>query len=257
MTDELVPHTSKVEIYSSTCDRCYWRGDKNALTDYVSIPSTRSRRMNGRRTIEIGKYPDRCYKCDAQRKRLSRMRKALEELDWYNKSLARPAGVPKMVTIGLPSVPDDPRTLEEQIQELKVKWKIFRNYLLERMPATWIGGISNVEVTTRINFDLEKGPWFGVKHHAHIHSAVLLRWMPKEALIEFCSLPLKFGLGRANITSYQRGQSYKDYKWHLSNYMAKYITKGNIRQRSIRFGIMDKRWRDSNLNPKEEEPGSL
>ena len=34
--------------------------------------------------------------------------------------------------------------------------------------------------------------------------------------------------------------------------MAKYITKGAMSQRSIRFGIMDKRWRRKNDYPLEE-----
>ncbi len=109
-----------------------------------------------------------------------------------------------------------------------------------------------MEVTHKINFDREKGNWFGVKFHVHIHAAVLMGYLPPAAFTKFAELPLAFGLGRANIVVRQRGENYGKYKSHLANYMAKYITKGAVSQRSIRFGIMDKRWRRKNDYPLSE-----
>ncbi len=250
-SDELVPHTSKVEEYGFTCPECIWKGDRSGEIDLIRIP-VGTNWLGYTKTIEVGKYPNRCFLCDRNRKRHSRMWKALEILDNWNKHLEKNLGPPKMYTVGLISVPDDPRTLEEQILEIKSKWKHLRNHLLEEYPNTWKGGISNVEVTHKVNFDREKGNWFGIKYHVHIHAAVLMKYLPPAAFEQFSAIPRAFGLGFANIVSRQRGEDYKAYRGHLANYLAKYITKGILKQRSVRFGIMDLRWRRMNDYPIEE-----
>ena len=250
--DELVPQTSIGGKWTFVCSKCHWKGDKSGEVEYHRIPVRNPWVWKTTRFIEVGKYPHRCYECDRNRKRYERMKKALKTLDSWNHHLERNLGPPKMYTIGLISQPDDSRTLHEQILEIKSKWKILRNHLLEEFPNTWRGGISNVEVTHKINFDRTKGNWFGVKYHVHIHAAVLMGYLPPAAFTQFAELPLAFGLGRANIVVRQRGENYGKYKSHLANYMAKYITKGAMSQRSIRFGIMDKRWRRKNDYPLEE-----
>ena len=254
--EELVPHTSIVEkqekAWGFTCSKCLWKGDRTGEIDLIRIRVAAPKGLEAFKSIEVGKYPNRCLQCDRNRKRHSRMWKSLKELDDWNHYLEQNLGPPKMYTIGLPSIADDPRTLEEQIIEIKSRWKDLRSYLLEEYHAVFKGGLSNVEVTHKINFDREKGNWFGVKYHVHIHAAVLMKYIAGEKFTDFTALPLKFGLGRANIVSRQRGDDWKMYRSHLANYLAKYISKGNLKQRSIRFGIMDKRFRRKNDYPVEK-----
>ena len=253
--EELVPHTSIVEEeqkpWGFICSKCQWHGQRDGVLDIIRIRVAAPKGLEAFKSIEVNRYPDRCRDCDRNRKRHSRMWRALKELDNWNHYLEKNMGPPKMYTIGLPSIPDDPRSLEEQIQEIKLKWKLLRTYLLENYHAVFKGGLSNVEVTHRINFDRTKGNWFGVKYHVHIHAAVLLAYIPGEDFVKFAEIPLQFELGRANIVSRQRGDDWQKYRSHLANYLAKYITKGQIKQRSIRFGIMDKRFRKKNDYPWE------
>lgn len=258
--EELVPYTSIVEKeeneppkeWGFTCSKCSWMGQREGQLDLIRIPTAGWKGIEAFKTVEVHRYPDRCPKCDKHRKRHSRMWNNLRKLDNWNYHLEANLGPPKMYTVGLVSIPDDPRTLEEQILEIKSKWKNLRNHLLDNYQNIFKGGISNVEVTHKVNFDREKGNWFGVKYHVHIHAAVLLKYIAGEKFVEFAELPLDFGLGRANIVSRQKGDDWKKYRSHLANYLAKYITKGIIKQRSIRFGIMDKRWRRKNDYPIEE-----
>lgn len=253
---ELVPHTSIVEKeekhWGFTCPKCLWRGDRTGEIDLIRISIPAPRGLEAFRSIEVGKYPNRCLYCDKNRKRHSRMWNNLRVLDNWNHYLEANLGPPKMYTVGLISIPDDPRTLEEQILEIKSKWKNLRNHLLENYQSIFKGGISNVEVTHKINFDRSKGNWFGVKYHVHIHAAVLMKYLPGEKFTAFAELPLEHGLGRANIVSRQKGDDWKKYRSHLANYLAKYISKGDLKQRSIRFGIMEKRYRRRHDYPIDE-----
>lgn len=252
----LVPVTSIVEEsekpWGFLCKECKWKGQRHGILDLVRIPTAGWKGLEAFKTIEVHRYPDRCKECNKKRMRWSRMSKNLRILDNWNHYLEANLGAPKMYTVGLISIPDDPRALEEQILEIKKKWKILREYLLDKYPAIFKGGISNVEVTHKVNFDRTKGNWFGWKYHVHVHAAVLMKYIPGKKFVEFAELPLDFGLGRANIKSRQHGDDWKKYRQHLANYMAKYITKGNIKQRSIRFGIMDKRYRKKHDYPSEE-----
>ena len=254
--EELVPHTSIVEkeekAWGFTCSKCLWKGDRTGNIDLIRIRVAAPKGLEAFKSIEVGKYPNRCRDCDKNRKRHSRMWNNLRVLDNWNHYLEANLGPPKMYTVGLISIPDDPRTLEEQILEIKSKWKNLRNHLLENYQGIFKGGISNVEVTHKINFDRSKGNWFGVKYHVHIHAAILMKYIPGEKFIEFAELPLDHGLGRANIVSRQKGDDWKKYRSHLANYLAKYISKGDLKQRSIRFGIMEKRYRRRHDYPIDE-----
>jgi hypothetical protein len=145
-------------------------------------------------------------------------------------------GYPKMVTVTLPSVPDDPRTLEEQLQELKVKWIRFRKHYEKQ--GSWLGGVYCTESTLKVNFDRDKGPWFGIKHHAHIHAVVVTPWLTPSELIKFSESGHDFGLGRASVRGKPPGTPGKDFARHLAHYLSKYVTKAHVGVRSANFGMI-------------------
>ncbi len=258
----------EVDYFSTTCLKCGFRGNKDA--DFHWEKSV----ARGGVWVETDRLPNRCNPCDAQRSRFKRMRRSLEKLfgvarqvygEWpltekqlaanavtqsiideadpgtqksYRKLIEpRPKSYPKMVTIGLPSVPDDPRSQLEQLLECKRKWNAFRRYYQNL--GLFHGGIYATECTVKVNFDRDNGPWFGIKYHVHIHSAIVMPYLNRHRLLAFSASGLKFGLGRASITGrpkdLQEGEYYSPAQ-HLAHYLSKYITKAGIGVRSANFG---------------------
>lgn len=215
-----------MEHYQFTCKRCDYQGDKNAKVDLIKLKYL----DDESKFIEVGKYPVRCTPCDTHYRRYKRTRVAIERL--VSLSMEYRQGWPKMVTVTLPSVPDDPRTLPEQLVELKKKWTHFRKHY----GSSWLGGIYCTESTLKVNFDREKGPWFGIKHHAHIHAVVATPFLKKPELIKFSESGHDFGLGRASIRGRPKLTTGKAYASHLAHYVSKYITKGHVGVRSANFG---------------------
>ncbi len=199
---------TSLEPYQFTCERCEWHGDKNAEVDFVRMSYQNTE--TGTRLREVGKYAVRCRSCDTHYKRYKRTKRNLWRLS--NLAMEYRQGYPKMITVSLPSVPDDPRTLQEQLVELKKKWIVFRKYHASR----WMGGMYCTESTLKVNFDREKGPWFGIKHHAHIHAVIVTPFYKGAELVKFsdsahdifCSCSNKSchnGLGRATVTGRPTG----------------------------------------------------
>jgi len=214
--------------YAFTCSRCKSHGDRELDDDWVI-----TRNYTGPEAMWKNlKYPDRCRRCEKHKKRYQRMRRSLERLLEF--SLEYRQGYPKMVTVALPSVPDDPRTLEEQLAELKRKWKAFR---LSHQGVLFLGGVYATESTLKVNFDRDKGPWFGIKHHVHIHAVVAMPYLSThKELIEFSESSLKFGLGRTSLRGRPTNATGKSFVKHLAHYLSKYVTKHGVGVRSANFG---------------------
>ena len=230
--------------YQFTCPKCDWHGDKNAVVDFIKLQFL----DDETKFIEVGKYAVRCRSCDTHYKRYKRTKRNLWRLS--NLAMEYRQGYPKMVTVSLPSVPDDPRTLQEQLVELKEKWNVFRKYHSSR----WLGGIYCTESTLKVNFDRDKGPWFGIKHHAHIHAVVVTPFLSPAELIKFsdsahdifCDCDDKSchnGLGRATVTGRPHGVTGEAFNQHLAHYLSKYITKSHVGVRAANFGkIIGRPW---------------
>jgi hypothetical protein len=217
--------------YQFTCNRCDYRGNPEAEPDWVRIVANTE---SGYKWVEVDKYPLRCTPCDTHYRRYKRSRRNLERA--INLAMEYRQGYPKMITVTLPSVPDDPRTLKDQLKELLRKWGKFRKFHCGT--GTWLGGIYCVESTLKVNFDRDKGPWFGIKHHAHIHAVVICPFYSKKKLIEFSESGYDFGLGRASVRGRPSGVSGSKFAKHLAHYMSKYITKGHVGVRSANFGML-------------------
>ncbi len=157
------------------------------------------------------------------------MKKSLQRLTDY--SMDKHFGWPKMLTVALPSEYGDARSKQEQIAELRKKWRKLRKVLEER--AGIDAGISVVECTTKVDFSQDL---YGIpKYHAHIHAAVCMPFMQKDEFVELCSTAGEdVGLGRLNIVG--RKTSSKDYKSHLANYLSKYLSKSNDTGNASNFG---------------------
>ena len=220
------------DFYQFTCSRCEYQGNPNSDPDWIRVSNRPT--DSGHKWIEVDKYPVRCTPCDTHYRRYKRTRRSLERL--INLAMEYRQGYPKMITVTLPSVPDDPRSLEEQLKELKVKWTKFRKYWVST--GLWLGGIYCTESTLKVNFDRSKGPWFGIKHHAHIHAVVVCPFFSKNELIKFSESAADFGLGRASVRGRPKGVSGGQMAKHLAHYMSKYITKGHVGVRSANFGML-------------------
>lgn len=223
--------------YQFTCSRCEYKGNPNADPDWIRVTNVSTE--TGHRWIEVDKYPVRCTPCDTHYRRYKRTRKNLQRL--INLAMEYRQGYPKMITVTLPSVPDDPRTLQEQLKELKLKWTKFRKYWVSQ--GIWLGGIYCTESTLKVNLwpswpEIGDGDWFGVKHHAHIHAVVACPFFSKKELIKFSESAIDFGLGRASVRGRPKGLSGSDFAKHLAHYMSKYITKGHVGVRSANFGML-------------------
>ncbi len=186
----------------------------------------------------------RCRTCDTHYKRYKRTKRNLWRLSQL--AIEYRQGYPVMVTVPLPSVPDDPRSLKEQLVVLKERWDVFRKYHQPR----WLGGMYCTESTLKVNFDRDKGPWFGIKHHAHIHAVVVTPFYQPAELVKFsdsahdifCDCGHRSGchngLGRPTVTGRPHGITGEAFNQHLAHYLSKYITKAHVGVRSANFGMI-------------------
>ncbi len=215
--------------FAFTCPKCEYRGNTEADLEFVKTLTPASTH-DGRKSVEIEKWPWRCQECKAQKKKYTRMKKTLQRLTDY--SMDKKMGYPKMLTVALPSEYGDDRSKLEQITELRKKWRKLRAVLKEA--AGIDAGVSVVECTTKVDFSKDL---YGVpKYHAHIHAAVCMPYKPKEEFVELCSSAGEsVGLGRLNIVGKKSGRSY-DYKKHLANYLSKYLSKSNDTGNASNFG---------------------
>ncbi len=221
-----------VREFAFTCTNCQFRGDLTTDPDWNWIHTPR-----GYKWKETDRYPNRCKECEKIKKRFQRMKRAIQKLYDITFNKYRTYGYPKMMTVGLPSQWNDTRSKNEQIMELKKKFRILRKDLLNYQIE---GGVFSVECTQKVRF--ENDIYGEEKYHAHIHAVVIMPWIPPKALPDFCAIGLKHGLGRMNIKGKTNGDYDRpmDYKSHLASYLSKYITKEGVNGRSSRWGAMMK-----------------
>lgn len=232
-----------VREFAFTCDKCDMRGDRTREPDVTELKSAFGGPSlwvwNEKKSdFLIDKYPDRCKDCERNKKRYQRMKRAIQKLYDISFTKYKTYGYPKMLTIALPSKWNDSRTRDEQVRELKTRWRILRKELLNYQLE---GGVFSVECTQKVRFDNDL--YGEEKYHAHIHAVVILPWIPRNRLKDFCALGLKLGLGRMNIKGKGDGDYERpaDYKSHLASYLAKYITKDGVNGRASRWGCMMKK----------------
>ncbi len=208
--------------WSFTCPKCSYVGDKEADWDW---------QFTGTKWVECSRLPDRCSGCKAALKRYTRARKSLQRLLDYSEEKHGKPMIPKMLTVGLQSEINDSRTREEQLIELKKKWRKLRQVLNDR--AGIDAGYSVPECTEKISLGDTSDPDFpfvlgGIKYHAHIHAAVCTPYMKKDEFIEFCTTAGKsVGLGNLNIVADRSRTTVRKKISHLANYLSKYLSKGN------------------------------
>lgn len=184
------------------------------------------------------KFPIRCRRCENNNRKESRMKRTLKTLCWFAKDHAPNYWdiYPKMVTVTLPSEPLDLHdelynydlVKESQLRAVIAGWKKFRKYY----ELIMLGGTYVVEITTKVNFDREKGNWFAPKFHAHIHAVVQMPYLDsKKGLLQaFSESGRKFGLGLVHVKGKPKGEPAYKYYRNIGNYLSKYITKGRRRQ---------------------------
>ena len=217
------------EQWGFTCENCLYRPSKDDPDDYVRV----LRRANpdwrySHRSFNL-RYPERCRKCERNKKRYQRMRRRLTKIydtaealdDWKFRR-------PKLITFALPSIwTFDPNGTEE-LKTLRSLLPAARKILNE---AGVKGGVYVPEMTTRSYQDIG-GEVF--KHHAHIHMVAIAPFVNKDKLKEFCEILMPLGLGRINYVA-PRGAGSKN---KVASYISKYLTKdGRV---CASFGIMRK-----------------
>jgi hypothetical protein len=215
------------EEWGFTCNDCLFRPSKDDADDYIRV--LRRANANWRyshRSFNL-RYPERCRKCERNKKRYQRMRRRLTKIydtaesldDWKYRR-------PKLITFALPSLwTFDPDGVDE-LKQLRSKLPAARKLLQEQ---GILGGVYVPEMTTRSFQDIG-GTVF--KHHAHIHMVAIAPFVNKDKLKEFCELLLPLGLGRINYVA-PRGAGSKN---KVASYISKYLTKdGRV---CASFGIM-------------------
>lgn len=227
------------ESWGFTCDECPFNPAKDDSDDYVRV----ARKANpdwryAHRSFNL-KYPERCAKCERNKKRYQRMRRRLTKIydiaesldDWKYRR-------PKLITFALPSLwTFDPDGTEE-LKQLRSLLPAARKLLIE---AGIKGGVYVPEMTTRSYQDIGGMVY---KHHAHIHMVAVAPFIHNTKLKEFCETLLPLGLGRINYVA-PRGAGSKN---KVASYISKYLTKdGRV---CASFGIM----RQSNIRTHRTHP---
>ena len=217
------------EQWGFTCDDCLFRPSKDDADDYIRV----LRRANpswrySHRSFNL-RYPERCRKCERNKKRYQRMRRRLTKIydtaesldDWKYRR-------PKLITFALPSLwTFDPDGMDE-LKQLRSLLPAARKVLSEH---GILGGVYVPEMTTRCYEDIG-GKVF--KHHAHIHMVAIAPFIHVSKLSEFCEILMPLGLGRINYVA-PRGAGSKN---KVASYISKYLTKdGRV---CASFGIMRK-----------------
>lgn len=218
-----------VEQWGFTCDDCLYRPNKDDADDYIRV----LRRANkdwrySHRSFNL-RYPERCRKCERNKKRYQRMRRRLTKIydtaealdDWKYRR-------PKLITFALPSLWTFDRDGTEELKQLQSLLPAARSVLIDN---GIMGGVYVPEMTTRCYDDIGGKVY---KHHAHIHMVAIAPFVSKDRLKEFCSILLPLGLGRINYVA-PRGVGSKN---KVASYISKYLTKdGRV---CASFGIMRK-----------------
>lgn len=217
------------EYFSSTCEDCFFRGNRKVDPYYVNT---------GTRTFEVDKYPIRCTICGLKSKRITRMRDSFKKIEDIKNDILKHSSMnrfgwektrirdtfqrPKMVTIG------NKDNLERD--EFMERFREFHK------KESWIVGGTYVVEQGKPKTNTE-GMW-------HTHGVYLAPYIQKSLLTEWShSLEEKYGLGNMH---YQQAKISTDGRnWHLENYLHKYFTKDGNRKQS--FGSLyhcklEKKW---------------
>lgn len=215
------------EQWGFTCDDCLFRPSKDDADDYIRV----LRRANAtwrysHRSFNL-RYPERCRKCERNKKRYQRMRRRLTKIydtaesldDWKYRR-------PKLITFALPSLwTFDP----DGVDELKQLRKLLPEARKILASAGVLGGVYVPEMTTRSYQDIGGMVY---KHHAHIHMVAIAPYFRGKAFQEFCTILMPLGLGRINMVA-PKGAGSKN---KVASYISKYLTKdGRV---CASFGIM-------------------
>ncbi len=255
------------EPFDNTCPNCPDQGDWN-LRMFAYSRQTKS----GQTLRDY--LPDRCARCNRQHCKYMNSKRRMFRLSNY--CWERRGQHAKMITIGLVSDWDDPRTKFHQLEELRQKWKRCMKYLIAKNFIT--GGSYVTEVTQKVTFDgtvtywdRDQGeyvehvvgdvdPYGLVKFHAHVHAVVDMQRFRGAALAKFSELGYKFGLGRISVTFAKPGDSGWSTVHTQAKYLAKYISKDVDCGRQATFGKFigfklpeERIWLETKLDVKEAE----
>jgi hypothetical protein len=220
---------SMTEVWGFTCDECPFNPEKDDSDDYVRV----ARKANpdwryATRSFNL-KYPERCKKCERNKKRYQRMRRRLTKIYDIAESLDNwKYRRPKLITFALPSIWTFESDGSEEISKLRKTLGKARELLTKNGV---LGGCYVPEMTTRCVDDIGSVVY---KHHAHIHMVAVAPFVSKQKLKEFCEILMPLGLGRINYVA-PRGAGSKN---KVASYISKYLTKdGRV---CASFGILRK-----------------
>jgi hypothetical protein len=214
------------ESWGFTCDECHYNPEKQAQDDFIRVARLNPTWRYSTRSFNL-KYPERCRKCEREKKRFQRMNKRLGRIYDIAESLGDAKLLrPKLITFALPSIWTFDDSGENQILELKSKLSAARRILNEHGV---LGGSYVVECTTRSIDDIGGVVY---KHHAHIHMVAIAPYIHRSKLKSFCEILLPLGLGRINYEAPRGVGSRKK----VARYISKYLTKDN--RSCASFGIM-------------------
>ena len=167
------------EQWGFTCDDCLFNPSKDDADDYIRVVRRTNKDWRYTHRSFNLRYPERCRKCERNKKRFQRMRRRLTKIydtaesldDWKYKR-------PKLITFALPSLwTFDPDGMD-QLKQLKKSLANARKILIKNGV---LGGCYVPEMTTRRVDDIGKTVF---KHHAHIHMVAIAPFVSKDKLKE-------------------------------------------------------------------------
>lgn len=214
------------ESWGFTCPDCHFNPVKDDSDDFVRVARRKPNWRYATRSFNL-RYPERCRKCERNKKRFQRMRRRLTKIYDTAESLNDYRyRRPKLITFALPSLwTFDPDGMDE-LKQLRALLPKARAILAEH---GILGGVYVPEMTTRSYQDIG-GMMY--KHHAHIHMVAVAPFIHKSKLSEFCKILMPIGLGRINYVAPHGAGS----KNRVASYISKYLTKdGRV---CASFGIM-------------------
>jgi hypothetical protein len=220
--------------WAFTCKDCKYVPEHTFQDDFIKIQKRNPKDTDKSNTVSMNlRFPVRCRKCDTDKKRSDRRRKAINRV-WgmsqgigcFNKSYNNP----KLITFALPVQPSEEYNERENQKKLLIsKLKNIRKSLLK---TGTLGGTMVIECTSRLaNLDVYPEAFMHWKHHAHVHAVCVSKYVHHSKMAEYCEQLLPLGLGRINLKAPKDSRK-------VSKYISKYLSKENQRHRT--FGIMRK-----------------
>ena len=215
-----------------TCAKCPWVPSTEGNDDFIRVRIRNSLDPKESRSYNL-KYPKRCTKCDTEKKRNTRRKKAIARVFGMSAgigSFRTTYNYPKLITFALPNAEFN-ATLSRRDELIALMNKKLPRAIRTLMKSGTLGGTYVMECTTRLiwsDLATEKQMY---KHHPHVHMVAVSNFVHYKKLPSYCEQLMDQGLGRINLEAPRNARK-------VSNYISKYLAKEGFRHRT--FGIMRK-----------------